>query len=107
MFLSIARDVEFVAVTDNGIPPRPVQDVVQLLGWRSEGSVVVATTNTAGQLSLTEVQLGSGTRRTLSHFHTGHTCELGTQTCQVFDLQLATGLLADLTVRHAARPQRG
>jgi hypothetical protein len=30
------------------------------------------------------------------------------QTCRVFDLHLATGLLrSDLTVRNAGRPQRG
>jgi hypothetical protein len=80
---------------------------VQLLGWRSADSVVVATTNAAGQLSLTEVRLGASTRRTLSRFDTSSTCELRTRTCQVFDLQLATGLLPDLTVRHAGRPQRG
>ncbi|SCG39405.1 hypothetical protein [Micromonospora inositola] len=108
VFLSIPGNVGFVAITAGGTPPpAPVQDVVQLLGWRSAGSVVAATANAAGQLSLTEVQLGAGTRRTLSRFDTGDSCELGMQTCQVFDLQLATGLLPDLTVRHAGRPQRG
>ncbi|MGS2619856.1 hypothetical protein ACVCAH_36070 [Micromonospora sp. LZ34] len=107
-FLSNAGDVEFVPVSDGGaLPPAPLQDVVQLLGWRSAGSVVAATTNAAGQLSLTEMQLGAGTRRILSRFDTGSTCELGTQTCQVSDLRLATGLLPDLTVRPAGRPQRG
>jgi hypothetical protein len=108
VFLSVAGDVNFLAVTGGGTPPpAPVQGVVQFLGWRSAASIVGATANHAGQLSLTEVQLGAGARRTLSRFDTGSTCELGTQTCQVFDLQLAAGLLPDLTVRHADHPQRG
>ncbi|GAA4685730.1 hypothetical protein [Phytohabitans rumicis] len=106
VFLSLTVDVQFLAITGTPVP-EPVQDVVQLLGWRSADSMVVATTNDAGQLSLTEVALGAGTRRTLSRFDTGSTCELGTQNCQVFDLQLATGLLPDLTVREAGRPRRG
>ncbi|GAA4565480.1 hypothetical protein GCM10023176_13700 [Micromonospora coerulea] len=106
-FLWKVGNVEFVPVTGASTPPAPVQDVVQLLGWRSAGSVVVATINAAGHASLAEVQLGSGTRRTMSRFDTGHNCELGMQSCQVFDLQLATGLVPDLTVRHAGRPQRG
>ncbi|MEU5723501.1 hypothetical protein [Micromonospora sp. NPDC047738] len=106
-FLWKAGDVEFVPVSGGGTAPAPVPDVVQLLGWRSVGSVVVATINAAGQVALVEVHLGAGTRRTLSRFDTGSTCELGTQGCQVFDLHLATGLLTDLTVRHAGRPHRG
>lgn len=108
VFLWAVHDIDFVAITDGGAPPpAPVQDVVRLLGWRSAGNVVIATANAAGQLSLAEVQLGDGTRRTLSRFDTGSTCELGAQTCEVFDLQLATGLLPDLTVRRAGSPQRG
>jgi WD40 repeat protein len=108
VFLSLPLDVEFVAITAGGTsPPAPVQDVVQLLGWRSVDSMIVLATNDAGQLSLAEVWLGNGSRRTLSRFDTGSSCELGSRSCQVFDLQLATGLLPDLTVRHAGRPQRG
>jgi WD40 repeat protein len=108
VFLSLPLDVEFIAITASGTPPpAPVQDVVQLLGWRSADSMVVATTNDASQLSLAEVQPSNGSRRTLSRFDTGSSCELGTQNCQVFDLQLATGLLPHLTVRNAGHPQRG
>ncbi|SCE72094.1 hypothetical protein GA0074695_0579 [Micromonospora viridifaciens] len=106
-FMYEIGDVEFVPVTETGTPPAPVQDVARLLGWRSAGSVVVATVNDAGHASLVEVQLGTGTRRTLSRFDTGSTCELGMQNCQIFDLHLATGLLSDLAVRSAGRPQRG
>ncbi|MFG2054312.1 WD40 repeat domain-containing protein [Micromonospora sp. NPDC048930] len=107
VFLWKVGDITFLPVTGTGTPPAPVPDVVQLLGWRSAGSLVVATVNDAGHASLAEVRLGAGTRRTLSHFDTGRTCELGTQSCQLFDLHLATGLLPDLTVRNAGRPQRG
>ncbi|MGR6320137.1 hypothetical protein Q2K19_25175 [Micromonospora soli] len=106
-FLWKAGDVVFVPFPGGGTAPAPVPDVVQLLGWRSAGSVVVAAINAAGHVSLVEVQLGSNSRRTLSRFDTGTTCELGTQGCQMFDLHLATGLLTDLTVRQARRPQRG
>jgi dipeptidyl aminopeptidase/acylaminoacyl peptidase len=106
-FLWKVGDVAFVPVTDTGTPPTAVPDVVRLLGWRSAGRVVVATIDPAGQVALAEVRLGTGTRRTLSRFDTGRTCELGTETCQVFDLHLATGLLPDATVTSAGRPQRG
>ncbi|MFC4022024.1 hypothetical protein ACFOW4_29370 [Micromonospora sp. GCM10011542] len=106
-FLWKVRDVEFVPLAGAGTPPAPVPDVVQLLGWRTPGSVVVATIDTAGHASLVEVQLGAGTRRTLSHFDTGRTCELGLQGCELADLHLAAGLLPDLTVRDAGRPRRG
>ncbi|WP_406068728.1 hypothetical protein [Micromonospora sp. NBC_01638] len=100
-------NVDFVPVTDASTPPAPVQDVGRLLGWRSVGSVIVATINAEGHTSLAEVQLGDGTRRTLSRFDTGSTCEFGMQICHTYDLHLATGLLPDLTVRSAGRPQRG
>jgi dipeptidyl aminopeptidase/acylaminoacyl peptidase len=106
-FLWKVGDVAFVPVTDASTPPAGVQDVVQLLGWRSAGSVVVAIIDPAGQVALAEVQLSTGTRQILSRFDTGRTCELGTETCQVFDLHLAAGLLPDLTIRSAGRPQRG
>ncbi|MEU7751215.1 hypothetical protein [Micromonospora sp. NPDC049171] len=106
-FLWKVGNVEFLPLTGADTPPAPVTDVVQLLGWRSAGSVVVAATNDAGHASLAEVRLDSGNRRTMSRFDTGHSCELGTQPCQLFDLHLATGLLPDLTVRTAGRPRRG
>ncbi|MEU2610605.1 hypothetical protein ABZ570_03305 [Micromonospora sp. NPDC007271] len=106
-FLWKGGDIVFVPFTAGGTVPARVPDVAQLLGWGSAGSMIVATVNDAGHASLAEVQLGAGTRRTLTHFDTGSTCELGTQNCQVVDLHLATGLLTDLTVRSAGRPQRG
>ncbi|WP_030487076.1 hypothetical protein [Micromonospora chokoriensis] len=106
-FLWKAGDVAFLPVTTASTAPTPVEDVVQLLGWRSADTVVAASINAAGHASVVEVQLGGGTRRTLSRFDTGSTCELGMQNCEIFDLHLATGLLPDLTVRSAGRPQRG
>ncbi|MEV0717440.1 hypothetical protein [Asanoa sp. NPDC050611] len=65
----------------------------------------VATVDGAGHLALEEQH--TTTRRTLSRFDTGRTCELHTQPCRVFDLHLATGLLSEVTVRDADRPRRG
>ncbi|MGW4152081.1 hypothetical protein ACWEDF_02840 [Micromonospora chersina] len=106
-FLWKSGDIQFVPLTGAGAPPPPVPDVTQLLGWRSAGTVLVATLDANGHASLVEVRLGAGARRTLSRFDTGRTCEWGTQSCQLFDLHLATGLLPELSVRHSGRPQRG
>ncbi|MEU8260409.1 hypothetical protein AB0C02_07285 [Micromonospora sp. NPDC048999] len=106
-FLYELGDVEFVPLADAGAPPTGVRGVARLLGWRSASSVLVAVFNDAGHAALVEVQLDTGTRQTLSRFDTGSTCELGMQHCQITDLHLATGLLPDLTVRSAGRPQRG
>ncbi|WP_405117123.1 hypothetical protein OG559_26720 [Micromonospora sp. NBC_01405] len=100
-------EVEFVPVTNTSTPPAPVPDVVRLLGWRSAGSVIVATIDADDHTSLAEVRLDDGSRRTLSRFDTGSTCELGMQICHTYDLHLATGLLPDLIVRSAGRPRRG
>lgn len=107
VFLWKVGDVQFLPLSGVRTPPAAVPDVVQLLGWRAADSVVVATVNDAGHASLAEVRLDAGSRRTLSSFDTGSSCELGSQSCQLFDLHLTTGLLPDLTVRNAGRPQRG
>ncbi|GGM34898.1 RNA polymerase sigma factor [Dactylosporangium sucinum] len=75
----------------------------RLLGWRSATTLVALTL----PMGLSSIDLGTGARERLTRFDTGSTCELGMQTCQVFDLQLATGLLADVTVRRASSPDRG
>jgi hypothetical protein len=106
-FLWKNGDLAFVPLTDNGTPGAAVKDVVQLLGWRTPETVIVATVSPAGRIAIVEVHRDTGARQTLSRFDTGHTCELHTQTCEVLDLHLATGLLDDLTVRSAGRPQRG
>ncbi|MEV4539667.1 hypothetical protein AB0J82_38420 [Asanoa sp. NPDC049518] len=106
-FLWQVGDVAFISLTDDGTPPTTIENVTQLLGWRSSDSLIVATINGSDHLALAEVDRGTGSRRTLSRFDIGRTCELHTQTCQVFDLHLATGLLPELTVRDAGRPQRG
>jgi hypothetical protein len=81
---------------------RNVSDTVRIFANKSVA--VAAAINAGGQVALAEIQLDTGTRRTLSRFDTGRTCELGTQTCHAFDLHLATGLLPDLIVRSAGRP---
>ncbi|GIF49180.1 WD40 repeat protein [Asanoa ferruginea] len=107
-FLWKNGDLAFVPLTADGTPPpTAVKDVVQLLGWRTPQMVIVATIDAVGHAAIVEVHRDTGARRTLSRFDTGHSCELHTQTCQLFDLHLATGLLPDLAVRDAGRPQRG
>ncbi|MEV4619213.1 hypothetical protein AB0J74_10970 [Asanoa sp. NPDC049573] len=108
VFLWKNGDLAFVPVTDGGgAPAVPVKDVVRMLGWRTPQTVIVATMEPAGNVAIVEVRRDTGTRRTLSLFDAGNSCELHTQPCQVFDLHLATGLLPDLAARDAGRPQRG
>jgi hypothetical protein len=78
------------------------------LGWRSSDRVLVFTPSSAdnGDDQLADLSL-DGTRKTLSRFDTGRSCELGMQTCQTLELTVASGLLPDLTVRPAGSPQRG
>ncbi|HTJ39802.1 MAG TPA: hypothetical protein VL738_41870 [Dactylosporangium sp.] len=107
-FLTDPGDVQFVPVAPQATPPGAVEDVVRMLGWRDAGRIVAATVDSpGGRLSLSEIDLGSGQRRVLSRFDTGRSCELGMQQCEVYDLQLAAGLLPDLAVRHAGSPDRG
>ncbi|GAA1883136.1 hypothetical protein GCM10009687_59310 [Asanoa iriomotensis] len=107
MFLWDSGDVSFVPLDDADSTPTAVPDVARLLGWRSADTMVVATVDDAQHVTLAEVDRATASRRTLSRFDTGSTCELHTQPCMVFDLHLATGLLPDLTVRDAGNPQRG
>lgn len=107
-FLTTPGDVTFVPVPGSRpAAPAAVGGVVKVLGWRSADSLIALTTNDAGHFFLTEVPLRGGRRATLSRFDAGSSCELGLQTCQVTDLQLATRLLPDAAVRGAGRPQRG
>ncbi|MFI5910336.1 WD40 repeat domain-containing protein [Dactylosporangium sp. NPDC051541] len=102
-----AGKVEFLAVGADAVAPAPVGDVARVLGWRDAGHLVVATAPGGHGLELAEVTLAAGDRRVLSRFDPGMTCEFGMQHCDVLDLQLATGLLAGLTVRAAGSPDRG
>ncbi|MGI5246035.1 WD40 repeat domain-containing protein [Dactylosporangium sp. CA-139066] len=105
-FLSLEVAATFVPLAGPATPPAAVEDVVRVLGWRDATHMIAATTN-GSALSLTEINLTTGDRQILSNFDTAMTCELGMQHCEVYDLQLATGLLPDLTVRHARSPDRG
>ncbi|GAA3292745.1 hypothetical protein Dvina_35315 [Dactylosporangium vinaceum] len=101
-------DVGFVALTPGAPPPpAPAADVVRVLGWRDADHLVVAVAPGGHELELAEVALASGERRVLSRFDPGLSCELGMQHCEILDLQLATGLVPELTVRPAGSPDRG
>ncbi len=102
-----SSELSFVDATGSGSTvPRPVK-VGTVLGWRSPVKVVTYDIGAGVGGSLVEVDLDTGDRRVLSKFRTLHRCEYWTEQCQVFDVQLATGLLPALTVRHAAGPDRG
>nr|BFE64018.1 hypothetical protein GCM10020063_085440 [Dactylosporangium thailandense] len=106
-FLTENAQVTFVPIAAGTPTPAPVADVVRLLGWRDPDHVIAATTDAQGHMSLHELTLSSGDRRVLSRFDTGMTCEFHLQHCEVADLQLATGLLADLGTRPAESTDHG
>lgn len=106
-YLTEPQSLTFVPVSAGTGPVPRGTDAVRLLGWRSGRVMLVLDTDAAGHLTIAEVDLRDGTHRRLSRFGTGSTCEFGTQSCQVFDLQLATGLLPGVTVRHATSARRG
>jgi dipeptidyl aminopeptidase/acylaminoacyl peptidase len=107
VFITGNAEITFVPVAEGTAAPPPVPDVARALGWRDATHLIAATAGSDGRLSLVEVDLTTAARRVLTRFDTGSNCELGMQHCEVVDLQLATALLPDLTVRHAGSPDRG
>lgn len=90
-------------------PPTVLTDVgpsMRLYGEEAFGPVA-AVHRVADYTEAVSLANGTGTRRPLSRFDTGRTCELGTQTCGSSICTSPPGLLPDLTVRSAGRPQRG
>jgi dipeptidyl aminopeptidase/acylaminoacyl peptidase len=106
-YLTERQTLTFVRAPGARAVPPPDLDAVQLLGWTSRSQVLVLDADAVGHLTIALVDLRDGSRRVLSRFDTGSTCEFGTQSCQVFDLQLATGLLPGVTVRDAGWAHRG
>jgi hypothetical protein len=71
-----------------------------VLGWRSPTRLIAFDWDATGVGgSIVDVALDTGEQRVLSRFSRSHSCEYGTEQCQVIDLQLATGLLATLDTR--------
>ncbi|GAA3216193.1 WD40 repeat domain-containing protein [Dactylosporangium siamense] len=106
-YLTERQTLTFVPAPGVGRPLPPSFDAVQLLGWSSPEQVLVLDADAVGHLTIALADLRAGTRRVLSRFDTGSSCEFGTQSCQVFDLQLATALLPGVTARDAGWAHRG
>ena len=95
-------------IAEDGGLPRPISED-SFLGWHSGDHVLVLTpspTDSGGE-ELADVSLHGEARTVLSRFDTGRSCELGIQTCQVFEIEVATGLLQSMTVRPAGEPDTG
>jgi hypothetical protein len=82
--------------------PRAWGDSV--IGWRSPTRVLVSGGDVDGTTSnlIAEVDVAGGSSQVISRFAVGDSDDLA-----VSDVQLATGLLADMSVRHSTDPDRG
>jgi WD40 repeat protein len=76
-----------------------------ILGWSSD-STLLARDYIDDHDAITEVSLVDGSRRTVSTFDNSHSCEYFTQTCGVYRLRLAQGLIRPVASR-APDPDRG
>ncbi|GAA1501318.1 hypothetical protein GCM10009827_010170 [Dactylosporangium maewongense] len=100
------RRIVFADATGSGSVPAPVA-AEEMLGWRSGDRIVALVSAGEGPGELRDVPLGGGLPGTLlSRFDAGQSCEYGTQTCQAYEIRMATGLLPSLVVRRAD-PDRG
>ncbi|WP_433055012.1 WD40 repeat domain-containing protein [Dactylosporangium sp. CS-033363] len=107
IYLRDKGPVTFVPLAPTTTAPAPIDHVARPLGWRDADHLIAATTDDHDRPSLTEITVSTGDRRPLSSFDTTQSCEFGTQHCEVSDLQLATALLPNLTVRPAQSPDNG
>ncbi|MFF5229754.1 WD40 repeat domain-containing protein [Dactylosporangium sp. NPDC000521] len=100
------RRIVFVDATGSGPVPEPVA-AEEMLGWRSGDRIVALVAAGKGAGELRDVPLAAGLPGTLlSRFDAGQSCEFGMQTCQAYEIRMATGLLPSLVVR-PADPDRG
>ncbi|MDG6107145.1 PD40 domain-containing protein [Dactylosporangium aurantiacum] len=95
------RRIVFVDATGAGGPvPEPLA-AEEMLGWRAPDRVVAQVAAGDGPGELRDLPVAGGPGALLSRFDPGSTCELGLQTCQAFEIRMATGLLPALVVRPA------
>jgi WD40 repeat protein len=82
--------------------PRAWGDSV--IGWRSPTRMLVSGGDVDGTTSnlIAEVDVAAGSSQVISRFTVGDSDDLA-----VSDVQLATGLLADMSLRHSTDPDRG
>ncbi|MGY0237059.1 TolB family protein [Longispora urticae] len=90
------------AIRAEDLFPRASGDAV--LGWRSPTRMLVSGGDVDGTTSnlISEVDVTTGGHHVVSRFEVGARDDLA-----VLDVQLATGLLADVTVRPGGDPDRG
>jgi len=89
-------------VPGKGLLPGSWGDSV--LGWRSPTTMLVSGNDVNGTTSnlIVEVDITTGAHRVMSRFRVGRNADLA-----VGDVQLATGLLAEMGMRSGANPDRG
>jgi hypothetical protein len=85
-----------------GIVPNAWGDAV--LGWRSPTSMLVSGCDVDGTTSnlIVEVNISTGSHELVSRFRVGQRDDLA-----VGDVQLASGLLDGISIRHSGDPDRG
>jgi hypothetical protein len=95
------RGIVFLDATGTGLPvPEPIE-AEEMLGWRSAERVLAQVAAGDGPGELRDLPLTGGPGTVLSRFDAGSSCEFGTQTCQAYEIRMATGLLPSLVVRPA------
>jgi hypothetical protein len=102
VFLDPASGEESPVTLPSELLPNCWGDAV--LGWRSPTTVLLSTGDVEGTTSnlITEVNLADGRRQVLSRFAVGALDDLA-----VCDVQLATALVPELTLRPGTNPDRG
>jgi hypothetical protein len=99
------RRIVFADATggDASTPPIAAEE---MLGWRSADRVVAQVAAGDGPGEIRDLPLAGGVGTVLSRFDAGTSCEFGMQTCQAYEIRMATGLLPSLVTRRAD-PDRG
>jgi hypothetical protein len=77
------------------------------LGWRTPETLIGEQIRPDGGYGLAEASLVDGSVTPISQFSNASTCEIGTQQCEVWRIQLATNLLGAVGIRDGRYPDRG
>lgn len=99
------RIVFLDATGEGGTVPAPIV-AEEMLGWRAADRVLARVAAGDGPGELRDLPVAGGPGTVLSRFDAGSSCEYGTQTCQAYEIRMATGLIPSLVVR-PADPDRG
>lgn len=103
----------FLSVTGGGalrVERNPAGVDEELLGWTAPDRVLTLRSREGysdiGRV-IEELSLAGGSRRVVTRFDTGNSCERLLSDCRTQGVRLAQGLLQSLTSRTAGRPDRG